>query len=185
MKAHEAAPAGTAPTMRATYRDGDPGRTDFRSVAGLQRLQHLKFREQPTPKPAHSSIACIQYGGTLVMNKTTLLAAAAILTLPSVAHSQSSSWFGSAGPTYPGFYIGAQGGLNWLLNNQSYVMDTGWTAGGKVGYDFVGPRVELDGRLGYHAKIFRTVTVQHAGQPRRHELMHRRRPRAHDERPVQ
>jgi OmpA-OmpF porin, OOP family len=49
------------------------------------------------------------------------------------------------GPTYPGFYIGAEGGLNWLLNNNSYQMDTGWAAGGKVGYDFVGPRLELEG----------------------------------------
>jgi outer membrane protein OmpA-like peptidoglycan-associated protein len=82
------------------------------------------------------------------MNKATFLATAVILALPTAAHAQSS-WFGSAGPSYPGFYIGAQGGLNWLLNNQSYVMDTGWTAGGKVGYDFVGPRLELEGM--YHS----------------------------------
>ena len=78
-----------------------------------------------------------------------LLAAAAALLLPMAAHAQSS-WFGAAGPTYPGIYIGAQGGLNWLLNNQSYVMDTGWTAGGKVGYDFVGPRVEVEGMYHYN-----------------------------------
>jgi outer membrane protein OmpA-like peptidoglycan-associated protein len=82
------------------------------------------------------------------MNKATFLATAVILALPTAAHAQSS-WFGSAGPSSPGFYIGAQGGLNWLLNNQSYVMDTGWTAGGKVGYDFVGPRLELEGM--YHS----------------------------------
>ena len=81
------------------------------------------------------------------MNKTALLAAAAILTLPVAAHSQSL--FDPAGPTWPGVYIGAQGGLNWLLNNQSYVMETGWAAGGKVGYDLVGPRVELEGM--YHS----------------------------------
>jgi hypothetical protein len=29
-------------------------------------------------------------------------------------------------------------------------MDTGWTVGGKVGYDFVGPRVELEGMYHYN-----------------------------------
>jgi outer membrane protein OmpA-like peptidoglycan-associated protein len=82
------------------------------------------------------------------MNCKALLAAAAIVALPTAAHSQSD-WFTSTNPTWPGFYIGAEGGLNWLLNNQSYVMDTGWAVGGKVGYDFVGPRVELEGM--YHS----------------------------------
>jgi OmpA-OmpF porin, OOP family len=78
------------------------------------------------------------------MNTKALLAAAAITSLPATAHPQSS-WFEPSQPIYPGFYIGAQGGLNWLLNNRSYQMDTGWAAGGVVGYDFVGPRVELEG----------------------------------------
>ena len=91
------------------------------------------------------------------MIKKALLAAAAVLALPVAAQAQSSSWFGSAGPTYPGFYIGAQGGANWLLNNQSYVMDTGWTIGGKVGYDFVGPRVELEGM--YHSNTGSAVVA--------------------------
>ena len=46
---------------------------------------------------------------------------------------------------YPGFYIGAEGGLNWLLSNGSYSTDTGYAVGGKIGYDFVGPRIELEG----------------------------------------
>src|SRR5262249_13887026 len=41
------------------------------------------------------------------------------------------------------------GGLNWLLNttiaNASVTPQTGWAAGGVIGYDFVGPRVELEG----------------------------------------
>jgi len=82
------------------------------------------------------------------MSKKALLAAAAMLVLPTAAHSQSM--FDSSNPTYPGVYIGVQGGLNWLLNNQSYVMDTGWALGGKVGYDFVGPRVELEGMYHYN-----------------------------------
>ena len=76
------------------------------------------------------------------MTKKALLAAAAILALPTVANAQSM-W--GSGTSYPGFYIGGEGGLNWLLNNNSYSMNTGWAAGGKIGYDFVGPRVELEG----------------------------------------
>ena len=72
------------------------------------------------------------------MFKKSLLVAAAALVLPVAANAQT-------GTAYPGFYIGAEGGLNWLLNNNSYQMDTGWAAGGKLGYDFVGPRVELEG----------------------------------------
>ena len=76
------------------------------------------------------------------MKKTLLAAAAALLALPAAANAQSSLF--SSNPTNPGLYVGAQGGLNWLLNNNSYQMNTGWTAGGVVGYDFVGPRVELE-----------------------------------------
>jgi OOP family OmpA-OmpF porin len=89
------------------------------------------------------------------MNKSTFLVAAAMLSLPTAAHAQSM--FDSSNPTFPGFYIGAQGGGNWLLNNQSYVMDTGWAAGGKVGYDFVGPRFELEGM--YHSNTGTAVVI--------------------------
>jgi len=82
--------------------------------------------------------------------KKFLLATAVLLASPAVANAQSD-WFSPSYQTYQGFYVGAQGGLNWLLNNQSYVMDTGWTLGGKVGYDFVGPRVELEGMYHYNS----------------------------------
>src|SRR5260370_26420677 len=88
--------------------------------------------------------------------KKALLAAAALIALPAAANAQSS-WFAPTGPTYPGIYIGAEGAASWLLNNNSYVMDTGWAAGGKVGYDFVGPRVELEGR--YHANAGTAVVA--------------------------
>ena len=81
--------------------------------------------------------------------KKLLLATALMFAVPAAANAQSD-WFSPSSQTYQGFYIGAQGGANWLLNNQSYVMDTGWTAGGKVGYDFVGPRVELEGMYHYN-----------------------------------
>ncbi len=72
--------------------------------------------------------------------KKALLAAAAIVAMPVVAQAQSAA---------PGFYIGAEGGLNWLLNTaingNTVTPQTGWAAGGMIGYDFVGPRVEIEG----------------------------------------
>jgi OmpA-OmpF porin, OOP family len=80
--------------------------------------------------------------------KKALMAAAALVALPVMAQAQSPS---------PGVYIGAEGGVNWLLNfNVSpnnpalppvigVTPQTGWAAGGVIGYDFVGPRVEIEG----------------------------------------
>jgi len=77
--------------------------------------------------------------------KKALLAAAAFVALPVMAQAQTVA---------PGFYIGAEGGLNWLLNttilNQGVTPQTGFAAGGVVGYDFVGPRVELEGVYRYN-----------------------------------
>jgi outer membrane protein OmpA-like peptidoglycan-associated protein len=77
--------------------------------------------------------------------KNILLGAVALVALPIGAANAQSLFGQSAYPTYPGFYIGAEGGLNWLLDSNRNSMNTGWAAGGKVGYDFVGPRVELEG----------------------------------------
>ncbi|MBL0897623.1 MAG: OmpA family protein [Reyranella sp.] len=81
--------------------------------------------------------------------KKALLAAVAAVALPVAAQAQAPS---------PGLYIGAEGGLNWMFNfnatgsvgaqaGQSFFITptTGWAAGGKIGYDFVGPRVEIEG----------------------------------------
>jgi OOP family OmpA-OmpF porin len=72
--------------------------------------------------------------------KKALLAAAALVALPVVAQAQAPA---------QGFYVGAEGGVNWLLNTNilgnSITPQTGFAAGGVVGYDFVGPRVELEG----------------------------------------
>ncbi|MBV8186520.1 MAG: OmpA family protein, partial [Alphaproteobacteria bacterium] len=76
------------------------------------------------------------------MNTKALLAAMAIVALPTA--SQAQSWFGNTMPTYPGVYFGAEGAANWLLNSGTYYMDVGWAAGGKIGYDLVGPRVEAE-----------------------------------------
>ena len=78
--------------------------------------------------------------------KTAILTAA-LVALPAIAQAQTPM---------PGFYIGAEGGLNWMLNFNAntpvaaapvvgVTPGTGWMAGGVIGYDFVGPRVELEG----------------------------------------
>ena len=79
--------------------------------------------------------------------KKLLLATAALIALPALAHAQSQPM--------PGFYLGGEGGLNWMFNTTANVPGfggaaniypaMGWQAGGMVGYDFVGPRVELEG----------------------------------------
>jgi OmpA-OmpF porin, OOP family len=85
--------------------------------------------------------------GKITTMKKVLLATAALMALPVVAQAQSQ-------PT-PGFYIGAEGGVNWMFNTTANVPGfgglvniypaTGWAAGGMIGYDFVGPRVEVEG----------------------------------------
>jgi outer membrane protein OmpA-like peptidoglycan-associated protein len=75
-----------------------------------------------------------------LMNKALMAAVAALVALPMTAQAQVPS---------PGAYIGAEGGVNWLLNTTisgfGVTPSTGWAAGGVIGYDFVGPRVELEG----------------------------------------
>jgi len=83
--------------------------------------------------------------------KKVFAVAAVLAVLPVASKAQTLQ--------YPGFYVGAIGGLNWQLNNSFSVsastpflansgtgsFNTGWAAGGMIGYDFVGPRVELEG----------------------------------------
>ena len=76
------------------------------------------------------------------MIKKLPLAAAVMLALPAAANAQMTP--------NPGFYIGGEGGLNWMFNTTANVPGfggavniypaTGWAAGGMIGYDFVGPR---------------------------------------------
>src|SRR5271155_3859797 len=80
--------------------------------------------------------------------KNALLGAVALLALPLAANAQSMF---ATGPSSPGVYIGAEGGLNWLLNNNNSgysatnsFLGAGYAIGGKAGYDFVGPRIELE-----------------------------------------
>jgi OOP family OmpA-OmpF porin len=74
--------------------------------------------------------------------KKILLGAAALVALPMAA---ANAQMFTPGQSYPGIYIGAEGGLNWLLNNGGNTYNTGYAVGGKIGYDFVGPRIEVEG----------------------------------------
>ena len=79
--------------------------------------------------------------------KIAVMGAAALALLPFAVQAQSAQ--------NQGFYIGAEGGLNWMFNTTANVPGfggavniypaTGWAAGGMIGYDFGGPRVELEG----------------------------------------
>jgi OmpA-OmpF porin, OOP family len=71
--------------------------------------------------------------------KKALVAAVAIAAFPVLAHAQSPG----------GVYAGVEGGGSYLFNTtiagQNIQPAIGWAAGARVGYDFVGPRVELEG----------------------------------------
>ena len=82
-----------------------------------------------------------------------VLLGAIVAVIPLSAQAQTLQHQGS--------YIGATGGLNWTLNTSfnsivtewdtgpgaatmNAFFQTGWAAGGMIGYDFVGPRVEVE-----------------------------------------
>jgi OmpA-OmpF porin, OOP family len=77
--------------------------------------------------------------------KSILMATVALIALPISAQAQSAQSLFTPKQINPGFYGGPEGGLNWLLNSGNNNTDTGFAVGGVVGYDFVGPRVELEG----------------------------------------
>ena len=62
-----------------------------------------------------------------------------------------------------GFYIGAGGGAAWFIGSIAGVQtSTGWAVAGKAGYDFVGPRLELE--IGYGEISFSAPGVALSGQ---------------------
>jgi OOP family OmpA-OmpF porin len=87
------------------------------------------------------------FSGEIETMKRTLSAVAALVALPLAAQAQPLQ--------YPGFYVGVEGGVNWMFNTTINIPGiggafdvyprTGWTAGGVIGYDFVGFRVEVEG----------------------------------------
>src|SRR5258708_6505716 len=70
-----------------------------------------------------------------------MLSAAVVFTLPTAVLAQTITPF-------QGFYIGFGGGAEWSLGNiPGATTGTGFAIGAKTGYDFIGPRVELE--VGY------------------------------------
>ena len=81
------------------------------------------------------------------MKKSLVLAVMALVAAPCVAHAE-----GDFVP-FQGFYIAGGGGLVFPLSSNPGVTTyaPGWLAGGKIGYDFLGPRIDLEvgyGRVG-------------------------------------
>ena len=73
--------------------------------------------------------------------KKLIVAAAFMALAPAAVQAQSIN-------AQEGFYIGAGGGAAWFIGSTANVNTwTGWAVGGKAGYDFVGPRLELE--VGY------------------------------------
>ena len=90
-----------------------------------------------------------------------MFAAALVLLAPVGLQAQTIN-------AQEGFYIGAGGGAAWFIgsnpNSQSW---TGWAVGGKAGYDFVGPRLELEvgyGQIPVSANIPGTAINGKVGQ---------------------
>src|SRR5260370_31889269 len=91
--------------------------------------------------------AAARGGRRIAMKRTWIAAAAVLAALPATTQAQTLQ--------YPGFYIGAEGGINWMFNTSVNVPgfggalnvtpNLGWAAGGSIGYHFVGPRVALEG----------------------------------------
>ncbi len=77
--------------------------------------------------------------------KKTFAVAAALLVLPLASQAQTLQ--------YPGFYAGVEAGGNYMFQSgvgtpfgqSSLYPAIGYSFGGMIGYDFVGPRVELEG----------------------------------------
>jgi outer membrane protein OmpA-like peptidoglycan-associated protein len=79
--------------------------------------------------------------------------AAALFAAPLAANAQMG----------PGFYLGAEGGINWLDTRIGGVNEKiGPVAGIFLGYDFIGPRVELEG-VYRHNKVSGTGVSQWGG----------------------
>ena len=72
---------------------------------------------------------------------------AALAASPVAVHAQDKGDFWNAITPFQGFYIGAGGGITTPLSTPNSASGVGFVAGGKVGYDFVGPRLDLD--VGY------------------------------------
>jgi OOP family OmpA-OmpF porin len=116
----------------------------FHQSAAVAVLPHTPLEAAATATLLNQQpLVCLKINSLEFEMKNVFLGALGVIALPlGMAHAQSMF---ESRPSVAGAYIGVEGGLNWLLNNNNYNMDLGYGVGGVVGYDFVGPRVELEG----------------------------------------
>jgi len=90
-----------------------------------------------------------------------MLSAAAVLAVPAMAQAQAINPF-------QGFYVGFGGGADWSIGSTPNVSTwTGFAVGGKAGYDFIGPRAELEvgyGAIPTNVNIPGTAIINRVGQ---------------------
>jgi OOP family OmpA-OmpF porin len=101
------------------------------------------------------------------MNQKVLLVTTVLAAAPIAAQAQDKGDFWNAIAPFQGFYIGAGGGITTPLTSNNNSTGVGWAAGGKVGYDFVGPRIDIDvgyGQTPLNVNIPGTAIVYKAGQ---------------------
>jgi len=92
--------------------------------------------------------------------KKAWIIAAALTAGPVAAQAQEID-------AQPGFYIGAGGGITAPLNTPNNSSGIGYPVGAKFGYDFVGPRVDVDvgyGQTPLNLNIPGTAITNKAGQ---------------------
>lgn len=99
-------------------------------------------------------------GEESVAKAKALVLAVAFALAPVAPHAQEIDVF-------PGFYIGAGGGITTPLSSPNNATGIGWVVGGKFGYDFVGPRIDVDvgyGQTPTNLNIPGTALTNKAGQ---------------------
>lgn len=79
-----------------------------------------------------------------------------------VAAAALTPGFAQAQADMPGFYVGIEGGPNWVDLPRTGSEKIGFGLGGVVGYDFVGPRVEVEG-VWRQNKLFGSKVDQYGG----------------------
>jgi outer membrane protein OmpA-like peptidoglycan-associated protein len=95
------------------------------------------------------------------------VAAVMLAALAGTAQAQDFGLQPNTINVQPGFYVGAGGGITTPLSGSNNASGVGWVVGGKFGYDFVGPRVDLDvgyGRTPLNVIIPGTAIVGSAAQ---------------------
>ena len=99
------------------------------------------------------------------MKKTSAALVAAFLAVPTLAQAQDI--FAPSFTPNPGFYVGVGGGFTTPLSSNNNATGIGPVVGGKFGYDFVGPRIDMDwgyGSTPLNVNIPGTAITGKAGQ---------------------